>query len=92
MPKIIVADKSAGSCTIEYNKIENENSNLSLKKEMAIKSLAALQLICITRTESNEADFNKMIDILQEAINQIDTVFIGQENINSEDYFGNYYD
>jgi len=91
MPKIIVADKSAGSCTIEYHKTADEDKNLSLKKEMAIKSLAALQLVCITRTQETEEDFDKMIEILQETINQIDSVFNHQTNTNSEDYFGDYY-
>jgi hypothetical protein len=91
MPKIIVADKSVGSCTIEYNKNASEDPRLSLKKEMAIKSLAALQLVCITRTHETESDFDKMIEVLQETINQIDSIFNNHEHTHSEDYFGDYY-
>lgn len=84
MPKIVVSDKAVGSCTIEYKHMPNDSKNLSLKKEMAIKSLAALQLVCITRTQETEEQFNTIIKILQNAINEIDELYQDPDNYEDE--------
>ena len=76
MKKIIVSDKMIGKCTFEYNKTTDEDDILTQKKELAIKALAGLQLICMTRTRETEAYFDKLIGILQEAIDEIGQIDI----------------
>jgi len=89
MPKIILSDKSIGSCVIEYKKTSNESKELTLKKELTIKALAALQLIVISRTNETESDFNKIIDVLQETISEIEK--INETEGENNEFFGNYY-
>jgi len=88
MSKIVVSDKNIGTCTFEYKDIDHD-VQIKEKKELVIKSLAALQLICMSKTKKTESDFNQLIDIIQNAITQLDeeTNPIGDEN----GFFANYY-
>lgn len=88
MEKIVVADRRVGSCTIEYNS-QKEDENLTEKKQLAIKALAGLQLVCITRTAETEADFDRIIEVLHDAINEIDRINNPMED--NDEFFGNYY-
>ena len=87
--KIIVSDKMVGKCTIEYDKTKDENKILTEKKELAIKALAALQLVVITTSNNNESKFDTIISILQSAISEIEQTQNTEED--SYEFFDNYY-
>ena len=89
MQKIVVRDSSIGSCTIEYKKTNNEDNILTLKKEYTIKALAALQLLCINITNEDDDDFDRIIDILQNTINDIELInnSKGLENEELREYY-----
>ena len=53
MKKIVVSDKAVGSCELSY-KIKNETDILEQKKDLALKALAGLQLMCMSINEAQE--------------------------------------
>lgn len=59
------------SCTVIYDKPDNENKLLTEKKELAIKALMFLQFNCMT---SNDDTLNDIINILDSAIDEINDI------------------
>jgi hypothetical protein len=80
MSIITVNDRDIGTITIDYKLIDT-NSNLKNKKELAVKALAAIQLLFLTRTSENELEFNSMLDIITNAVNEIESLIIKDGNI-----------
>lgn len=71
---IVVSDKNVGTCTISPVK-EQEPAN-----KYVIKALAGLQIICMGRTVKNDPRLSKVIEILNNAVEEIDIVFKGDNN------------
>ena len=88
MNKIVVSDKNVGKCTIEYRDNDTD-AIIKEKKELVIKSLAALQLLCMTKTKETESDFDHIISVLKNAVDELDELHNPTEDENG--FFTDYY-
>jgi len=87
MQKVIVNAATIGSCTIEYNETPNEAKEFTEKKELTIKTLAYLQIACITLQDNDLENLNNIIDTINNCINLIEHITIEDDN----EFFKNHF-
>jgi len=88
--KINISDKNIGSCAFNYKKTNNETAILTQKKELAIKALAGLQLVCMSATNDTET-FDLVLDTIQDCINIINSNYTHTLE-DTDELFANYID
>jgi len=83
--KIRIKNKDR-SCTITYDKPDDESKIVTDKKDLAIKALVFIQFNCIA---TDEDKLDRLIGILENAVNEIDN--INKPIGDNDGFFNNYY-
>ena len=85
MKHIKVSKKNIGECII------NSEKDLNEANEFIIKSMAAIQMLCMGRNSTNDPKLKNLIEILDDSMQKIDELYNDDTGVSDEsDPFRNY--
>jgi hypothetical protein len=82
MKQVKLSEKGIGECII------NSNEDLEAKSEFIIKSMAAIQMLCISKNKSEDPKLKEVIKILDDSMKKIHLLYSGDND--ESDLFTDY--
>ena len=78
MKNISISDPTIGECNIV------SKTNIPIINQFIIKSLAGIQLLCLSKNDTKDPNLNEMINILTDSIDKIHKLYSDNVEINDE--------